>query len=631
MFIKKITIHAKNTGKRYTYYRLCESYRIGGKPRHRNILDLGTLEELPDPKDRKILADCIEQFVYKKTTLFEITDSPKIKKLAEHFGNIIIKKGLLDIAHNKPKSTQTSVQIQEDIHSININSIEHNQVREIGAEWLCKQAIEQLGLNNCLGQLGWEEKWRNLAMIYLTGRCIFPASDLKTEDWLRRNTALAELYNMNAEKITRHHLYKVSRMLYREKDVIEKHLSVRTEELFSSEDKILLHDFTNTYFEGRKEGSQKARFGPGKDKGFDAKIIALAMVVNAEGFARYSHFYPGNIKEHKTLEKTLIDIEKNIGKSEKKRIVVIDAGIGTEDNLRLLRERGYDYVSVSLSKMSNYEVVDSNAKKIELQDRLGNKIYVQWVKVEGKQDHILQVKSQGKQLKEVSMYEQFCKRYEEGLTAIKEGITKKGGVKKTEKVYERLGRLKEKYPSVHRYYKITIKSKKGIVKEFSWTKEENPTHKHGVYFIRTSLDCKDEKTIWKIYNTIREIEATFRVLKTDLKMRPIFHQRDIYTESHLFGSVLAYSIVHAIRHQLKAHGEHSDWSNIVRTMNTQKVITTTMKTQSGKTIYLKKCSEPESDVRRIYQLLKYQDRPFWQKKSVLPKNENPNSHIIDSS
>jgi len=117
MFIKKITIRAKNTGKRYTYYRLCESYRIGGKPRHRNILDLGTLEELPDPKDRKILADCIEQFVYKKTTLFDITDSPKIKKLAEHFGNIIIKKHLLDIARNKPKSTQTSVQIQEDIHS----------------------------------------------------------------------------------------------------------------------------------------------------------------------------------------------------------------------------------------------------------------------------------------------------------------------------------------------------------------------------------------------------------------------------------------------------------------------------------------------------------------------------------
>ena len=191
--------------------------------------------------------------------------------------------------------------------------------------------------------------------------------------------------------------------------------------------------------------------------------------------------------------------------------------------------------------------------------------------------------------------------------------------------------MKEKYPSAHRYYKITLKTEKNIVKEFSWQKESDGKHKHGLYFIRTSIDCKEEKTLWTIYNTIREVESTFRVLKTDLKMRHIFHQKDIYTESHLFGSVLAYSMVHAIRYQLKVHGDHSDWSNIVRTMNTQKVITTTMQTQAGKIIYLKKCSEPDADVRKIYKALKYKDRPFWQKKSVLPKNEKQKTNIIDTS
>lgn len=177
--------------------------------------------------------------------------------------------------------------------------IEHNQVREVGAEWLCKQTMERLDIDKCL--------------------C----------EWLRRNTALAE-------KITRRHLYKVSRMLYRDKGVIEKHLSVRTGELFASEDKILLYDLTNTYFEGRKTSSEKALFGPSKEKRFDAKLI---------------------------------------------------------------------YVSVSLSKMKNFEPVDSTISKVELQDNRENKIFVQWVKVEGKEDNILYVKSESKQIKESSMEE----------------------------------------------------------------------------------------------------------------------------------------------------------------------------------------------------------------------------------
>lgn len=631
MFIKKITIPNKKSGKTYTYYRLCESYRLGGKPRHRNILDLGDLKELPNPTDKKILADCIEQLVYKKNTLFELTDSPQIKKLAEHFANITLHRQLVDVTPGRRKLKKELALPQKDIHPIDLNSIEHNQVREVGAEWLCKQTLERLELSNFLRELNWKDRWIKLAMIYLTARSVFPASDLKTQDWLRKNTALAELYNMEAEKITRHHLYKVSRMLYKNKDTLEEYMYMRTGELFAHTDKILLYDLTNFYFEGQKKGSEKARFGNSKEKRTDARLISLALVVNAEGFVKYSHFYPGNIKDHKTLEQTLSDIEKKLGKSQTRRVVVIDAGIGTEDNLRMLTDKGYDYVSVALSKMKNFQPLDPKAKKVQLQDNRENKISVQWVKVEGKEDHILHVKSEGKQIKEASMEEQFCQRYEQGLTAISESIVKKGGVKKTEKVHERIGRLKGKYQSAHRYYKITIKSEKGIVKKITWKKTNDGKNKHGVYFIRTSLDCKEEATLWNIYNTIREIEATFRVLKTDLKIRPVFHQKDINTESHLYGSILAYGIVQSIRNPLKTHGNHSDWSNIVRTMNSQKVVTTTMQTQTGKTIYLKKCSEPEAEVSEIYQALGYKDRPFWQKKSVLPKNGNPNPQPPDTS
>ena len=126
-----------------------------------------------------------------------------------------------------------------------------------------------------------------------------------------------------------------------------------------------------------------------------------------------------------------------------------------------------------------------------------------------------------------------------------------------------------------------------------------------------------------IYNTIREVEASFRTLKTDLQVRPIYHQQDKASEAHIYGAVLAYTLANSIRHQLEARGINYDWSTIVRIMNSQKIVTSSLPTQSGKTIYLKKCSEPEEEVRKIYQALKYRDRPFWQKKSVLPENGSP--------
>ncbi|URA10735.1 hypothetical protein [Thermospira aquatica] len=228
------------------------------------------------------------------------------------------------------------------------------------------------------------------------------------------------------------------------------------------------------------------------------------------------------------------------------------------------------------------------------------------------------------------MEEELSKRYEEGLESIKRGIERKGGIKRIEKVYERLGRLKERYPSVNRLYEVKIKEKDGIATEIKWKRVEG-VKVPGAYFIRTTLKGEDEETIWKIYNTLREIEGTFRVLKSDLKMRPVFHQKDIYSEAHIYGSILAYMVVNTIRQKLKAKGIRDDWSNIVRRMNTQKLITSEMKTRTGRTIYIKKCSKPIVRVREIYHALNYKECPFFQKKSVLPKRENRKNESLDTS
>ena len=150
----------------------------------------------------------------------------------------------------------------------------------------------------------------------------------------------------------------------------------------------------------------------------------------------------------------------------------------------------------------------------------------------------------------------------------------------------------------------------------------------GIYFLRTSLKGNDEKTLWSIYNIIREIEYTFRVLKTDLDLRPIYHKTDSAAMAHLHLGMLAYWLVATIRYQLKQQGINSDWREIVRTMNTQKCVTTSLVNIKNETISIRQCTEPTKEVKKIYDLLKYKYAPFVRKKSVVPpaeifKNDSP--------
>ena len=142
--------------------------------------------------------------------------------------------------------------------------------------------------------------------------------------------------------------------------------------------------------------------------------------------------------------------------------------------------------------------------------------------------------------------------------------------------------------------------------------------------MRTNLDEKDEQTQWAIYNTIREIEASFRTLKTDLDLRPIYHKTDAGAMAHLHLGLLAYTVVNTIRHQLKQKGINNEWRDITRIMNTQKMVTTTLVNQYGQIIKIRQCSEPIPQVETIYNALGYKHKPFARKKFVVPPKE-PNS------
>ena len=229
----------------------------------------------------------------------------------------------------------------------------------------------------------------------------------------------------------------------------------------------------------------------------------------------------------------------------------------------------------------------------------------------------------GKSCERICNEQPFSERFEQELTQIKEAIGKKGGVKKQEEVWERIGRLKGRYQSIHRYYEIqTEANDKGTVTNMIW-KQKPVENKEGYYLLRTTLDQKDEQVQWTIYNTIREIEATFRVLKTDLDLRPVYHKTDAAAMAHLHLGLLAYWVVNTIRYQLKQKGINNEWRDIVRIMNTQKVVTTTMNNEWDQQIIIRQCSEPTEQVSKIYTVLQYKQKPFTRKKSVVPHTEIP--------
>ena len=615
MYIKSIVKSNRKGGKKFYHYRLVEGYRIDGKVRHRTLLNLGSVPLFDEVMNRKVVADRIEELLKGTGELFAPGLEGELEELARYYYERLIEKRVIEQAgvdHEAGKEEE------KDFKWVDLNSIHDENVREIGAEWMCKQMINKLEVAGCLQRIGWNNKWVTLALIGIISRAVLAWSEHKTAQWLGINSGLLELYNIPNNKVNRHQLYAVASRLYESKDRLEQFLSRKTDELFDQDNKIILYDLTNTYFEGRKARSKKAKHGVSKEKRSDAKLIVLAVVVNVNGFLKYSQFYEGNMSDSTTLVKTIRHIEKHSHTKDQRKLIVMDAGIATEKNLEMLRQKGYDYLSVSRKKLKDYEVqVSQNI--VKLTDKRDNPIEIKILQpTDDQPDRFVYVWSKQKQLKEHGIEQKMIQRYTEQLMCIEKAIHTKGGVKKEEKVWQRLGRLKQKYPRVSKYFDIKVEAQNGIVTVLKWTEQNLELQKHqGVYFLRTTLDSEQEKNLWTIYQTLKEIEYTFRVLKTDLNLRPVFHQKDKYTEAHLFLGLLAYQLVSAIRYELKQQNIQHDWTNIVRIMNTQKIITTFFKGKKAN-YFIRKCSRPAPQALQIYKALNQSSMPFIVKKSVVP-------------
>ena len=612
MYLKVSFRHNSIINDIAAYYRLVESYRNEyDRVCHKTLLNIGFWIDATKEQKEKVVCHLNERYK-NELVLFEQTDT-QVMEWVDRFWNEMIAKKTID------RKT-----IAEKHKLVKVDTIKHKEAREIGTEWICANTWNQLQLTELFTSLGWSEEKTQLAMTQVISRAVYPGSELATSKWIKDNSAVCDISGYDVNKLTKDKLYQSALDLYQHQGAIEKHLSTTTNELFDLQDRIMLYDLTNTYFEGSKNNSQLAKYGRSKEKRNDAKLVVLAMVINIEGFIKYSSIHQGNYADTSDI-KTLVQKLSTTTTTAAKPIVVMDAGIATEKNLDTLSHEGYKYVVVSRTKLKDYQPVQAG-KETYLITKSKKIIRLSLVKSEKYTDSFLKVESPAKALKEQGIHSRLQKGFEQELIRIKASLSKPRGIKRVDKVQQRIGRAKQKYPSVHQLYHISfdIDEATKTVLNIYWQKDtakaREVNDKSGVYFLRTNLEDTDEGLEWMIYNTIREIESTFKLLKNDLDLRPIYHQNDASAMAHLHLGIMAYWLVNTIRHQLKQSGINDDWKEIRRKASTQKSVITTAQNSYDKFIQIKRCTEPTDDLQQIHNALNCtKAKPYKQLKFVVHK------------
>ena len=627
------------------YYRIKESFRdLAGRPRHRLMLTVGFIDEDLSPYDIRDIGRCLTWLHEHQGQQDLFGDAMSrykedVRRLALKYWDEMVKAGSVDAVRRTIEDSRAKAE-----RLVDVDTMEHTDAREVGAEWICLQAIRELEIDKFLEREGWSEIRINTALAQLITRTVYSPSELKSLDIMRENSAVCELLTGSREwQPGFHATYEVAPALYELKDRLEDHLCRRTDSLFNVTNRIALFDLTNFYFEGRKDASKKAQYGRSKEKRSACKQLVLALCINAAGFIRYSCILAGNTSDPDSLPAMVDTLATRcrVPVSPEQRVLVcLDAGIATDDNLVKIREKGYDYLCVSRSRQKDYEL-EPDAENVKVLDSRQQPISLTRVRHEEGGDYYLEINSPGKQLKEESMNRLFKERFEKELTKARESLSKKGGKKAYEKVIDRVGRAIGKYPSISKYYVIDyIRDEKNPknMGDIQWriAVPEDVDRLSGIYFLRTNREKLDEQTTWDYYNPIREIECTNRQLKTDLSLRPIYHQKDGRSDAHLFMGLIAYWIVNTIRYRMKVVNQRREqeankdkkpdekrkrfptpfWTEIVRRMSTQKAVTTEAVNAMGEKVTVRLCSTPKKEAAEIYEMLGYKKMPFWRKVKV---------------
>ena len=554
MYIKEVQKKNGITDKTYKYLHLVESIRTPKGPRQQLILNLGKLDLKPEQYDA-FVSEVARRL---KGQITFMPANKKIEKYAQDAVRQIFKK----------QAKEVEIRETSNYQLVDTNSYESEKHVSIGAEYLCLKIWEQLGLDDFLNKKRITAHNKAVMKALIIGRLVEPGSELNTSIWAENRSAIYEIagYPIKPSLIS---YYRTGDQLYKLKDELEEYLRKKEQELFGLSEKIIFYDLTNTYLEGVAASNKKAKRGRSKEKRSDCKLLTLGLIVDEEGFSKYSKLFKGNVSEGQTLPEMIEELTKY---SEKKgQTVVLDAGIATEGNINWLKANHYHYI-VANRGSAPIEKDYSNMKIIKKDCGKGIEIKVK--RFEQNQEAYVLCYSKQREVKEQQIRFTQEEKFLKQLKYYKTGLGLPRRTKQYAKVVELVGRAKEKYAKAAKLYTINVISEENKPAQnpkikaidLIWKKKEflhnQELQAEGSYILRTDRSDLADKEIWQIYIMLTKIENAFRNLKSHLGLRPIFHQKENRADAHMFISVLAYHILHIIEFTLKQNKDHRSWSTI---------------------------------------------------------------------
>jgi transposase len=548
MFIRPITV--KKNGKRHGYWALVESYRTRCGPRQRVVSYLGQMDES-------------------------------------------LRGGIQQKATGKPYQRMLFTDVEPEWVEVNTQGIRVENCLDFGGPWLGLELLRRLGLTEGLEWLmpgGREEvPWSLMTLVLVIARLCDSSSELHIAEHFYKDTVLCDLLGIASEKINEDRLYRALDQLLPHKETLEMHLQNRLGELFGLEYDILLYDVTSAYFEGQAVGNRLAQRGYSRDHRPDCKQVCIGLVVSKCGLPLGYEIFAGNRHDSTTVEEIVETMERRYGKAD--RIWVMDRGMISPENIELLKQDNRRYlIGTPKSMLRKFEAQLLSEDWDQVQEGLEVK---RCSHPDGQETFIL-CRSEDRRQKEQAIHARFEKRIEEGLTKIETACS----VRKCDPVTiaKRVGRLLGQNSRAAGLFETDIIKRADGGARLVWHKVESWRNwaalSEGCYMLRTNIKDWSGPELWQAYIQLTEAEAAFRIHKSDLKIRPIWHQKTDRVQAHILVCFLAYVLWKTLGQMCQAAGLGDEPRRVFEELAKIRVVDVVLPTRSGLKIRRRCVSQP---------------------------------------
>jgi transposase len=600
VFIRKTVRRYKD--KTYTNYLVVETVVTPQGPRQRTLCSLGSLAPGPKSKWPGLISE-VEAALSGQISL-EAQDS-LVTEVAARVRNATCR---------------------QDVVAVHTDQLRQEEAREAGPVHVGHQMWQRLGLDDILREAGLSAKARRLTEVMALNRLVAPCSEHAMPDWVRR-TALGDILGVDLQELTDEALYRNLDRLHPNRGKIEAALAKREKSLFNLDDSYYLYDLTSTYFEGKCESNPQAQRGYSRDQRPDCKQVVVGLVLDREGFPKAHEVFAGNRQDRSSVDEMLGILEQRTGRKGG-GTVIVDRGMAFDDNLQQIRSRGHHYV-VACRQSERLQWLDELEQEQDWQEVLrepsptnpAQKKSQVWVKRLETPEHLfILCRSEGRQAKDRAIREKQEKRLLTDLSRLQTRVAKKRIVEA--KVHEAIGRLKERYPRVARYYRLSFDAGSW---ELVWQEEADAKARalrlDGAYLLKTDRKDLDTDEAWRIYILLTRVENAFRDLKSPLRERPIFHQLQNRVQAHIFLCVLAYHLLISIETSFLRKKIHTSWPTLREQLSTHQVVTAVLPTADGQHLRIRKGTIPEKQHQLIYDTLGIPHEVMAPVKTWLPNPE----------